>query len=259
VSDIRVSRRDQTVAVVSIDRQARRNALDLAAWRDLAAAFRGLAEDCSVRLVILTGTGGHFCAGADISEFSRVRADSASGATYETTVGATYAAIRALPQPSIAAIEGSCAGGGCAIALCCDFRVMRHGARFGIPAAKLGTIYTIEECRLLWSTVGTANAKRVLFGGDLLDAETAREMRFADALVDADPVEAATRFAPAMAANAPLAIAGMKTILEELARGDIAAARPDIERLVREALDSADYREGAAAFMEKRAARFTGR
>ncbi len=259
VSDIRVSRRDEAVAVVSIDRQARRNALDLAAWRDIAAAFRGLAEDRGVRLVILTGAGGHFCAGADISEFARVRADSASGAAYETTVSAAYAAIRALPQPSIAAIEGSCAGGGCAIALCCDFRVMRRGARFGIPAAKLGTIYTIEECRLLWSTVGIANAKRVLFGGDLLDAETAREMRFADTLVDGDPVEAAIDFAPAMAANAPLAIAGMKTILEELARGDIAAARPGIQRLIREALDSEDYREGAAAFMEKRAPRFEGR
>ena len=259
MSDIRVSRRDETVALVTIDRQARRNALDLAAWRDLAAAFRGLAEDRSVRLAILNGAGGHFCAGADISEFARVRSDSASGAAYEETVGAAYAAIRALPQPTIAAVEGSCAGGGCAIALCCDFRVMRRGARFGIPAAKLGSIYTIEECRLLYSTVGIANAKRVLFGGDLLDAETAREMRFADTLVDGDPVDAAIRFAPAMAVNAPLAIAGMKTILEQLARGDIDAARPGVERLIREALDSEDYREGAAAFMEKRAARFTGK
>jgi enoyl-CoA hydratase/carnithine racemase len=259
VSDIRVSRRDETVAVVTIDRQARRNALDLAAWRDLAAAFRGLAEDRSVRLAILAGAGGHFCAGADISEFARVRADSASGATYEKTVEAAYAAIRALPQPSIAAIEGSCAGGGCAIALSCDFRVMRRGARFGIPAAKLGTIYTIGECHLLQSTIGLANAKRILFGGVLHDSETAREMGFADALVDADPVAAAIDFAAAMTANAPLAIAGMKTILDELARGDIDAARPGIERLIREALDSADYREGAAAFMEKRAANFTGR
>jgi enoyl-CoA hydratase/carnithine racemase len=259
VSEIRVSRQDESVAVVTIDRQARRNALDLSAWRDLAAAFRGLAEDRSVRLAILTGAGGHFCAGADISEFALVRSDSASGAAYEETVGAAYAAIRALPQPTIAAIEGSCAGGGCAIALCCDFRVMRRGSRFGIPAAKLGTIYTIEECRLLWSTVGIANAKRVLFGGDLLPAETAREMRFADALVDGDPTDAAIAFAPAMAANAPLAISGMKTILGELARGDINAARPDIHRLIREALDSEDYREGAAAFMEKRAARFVGR
>jgi len=259
VSDIRVERRGEAVAIVTIDRQARRNALDLAAWRGLAEAFRGLAGDKTVRLVVLTGAGGHFCAGADISEFARARADSASGAAYEKTVGAAYAAIRALPQPSIAAIEGSCAGGGCAIALSCDFRVMRRGARFGIPAAKLGTIYTIGECHLLQSTIGLANAKRILFGGALHDAETAREMGFADALVDTDPVAAAIDFAAAMTANAPLAIAGMKTILDELGRGDIAAARPGIEQRIREALDSDDYREGAAAFMEKRPPRFLGR
>lgn len=259
MSSIAVSRRGPAAAIVTIDRQARRNALDLAAWRDLAAAFRGLAEDRGVRVVVLTGVGGHFCAGADISEFARARSDSASGAVYEKTVEAAYAAIRALPQPSVAAIEGSCAGGGCAIALSCDFRVMRHGARFGIPAAKLGTIYTIGECHLLQSTIGLANAKRILFGGELHDAATARETGFADALVDGDPVDAALDFAAAMAANAPLAIAGMKTILDELARGDIGKARPGIERRIREALDSADYREGAAAFMEKRPARFGGR
>lgn len=259
MSNIKVTRRGESVAVVTIDRQARRNALDLAAWRDLAAAFSALAGDTAVRLVILTGAGGHFCAGADISEFARARADSASGAGYERTVEAAYAAIRALPQPSIAAVEGSCAGGGCAIALSCDFRVLRQGARFGIPAAKLGTIYTIGECHLLQSTIGLANAKRILFGGALHDAKTAREMGFADALVDGDPVAAAIDFAAAMIANAPLAIAGMKTILDELARGDIAKARPGIEQRIRTALDSEDYREGAAAFMEKRTARFTGR
>jgi len=259
VSDIKITRRAPSVAVVTIDRRARRNALNLAAWRDLATSFRALATDKDLRLVILTGAAGHFCAGADISEFPRVRADSASGAAYERTVEAAYAAIRALPQPSVAAIEGSCAGGGCAIALCCDFRVLRHGARFGIPAAKLGTIYTIGECSLLYSIVGLANAKRILYGGALLDAATAREMGFADALVDGDPVDAAIEFAADMMANAPLAIAGMKAILDELARGDIEKCRPEIETLIRQGLDSEDYREGAAAFLEKRPARFTGR
>ena len=136
--------------------------MNLQAWRDLAAAFRDLAAERDVRLLILTGAGGHFCAGADISEFARVRADSTGGAAYEREVGACYEAIRALPQPSVAAIAGSCVGGGVAIALCCDFRVMHSGARFGIPATKLGTIYTIEECRFLFSVIGLTNAKRIL-------------------------------------------------------------------------------------------------
>src|SRR5579885_1226507 len=205
MSEITVTRRTPAVAVVTIARPARRNALNLAAWRDLAAAFRGLAGDRTVRLVVLTGV-----------------------------------------------------GGGCAIAMCCDFRVMRHGARFGIPATKLGTIYTIEECRLLLNTVGLAAAKRILYGSELRDAAAARELGFADALTEGDPVEAAIEFGAAMAANAPLAIAGTKRILHALDDGEAERRRPEIEALIRAALDSADYREGAAAFLEKRPARFTG-
>jgi enoyl-CoA hydratase/carnithine racemase len=259
MSEIAISRPAPSVAVVMIDRPARRNALNLQAWRDLAAAFRGLAADREVRLAVLTGAGGHFCAGADISEFARVRADSAGGAAYEREIGACYEAIRALPQPSVAAIAGSCVGGGVAIALCCDFRVMHRSARFGIPATKLGTIYTIAECRLLFSVVGLANAKRILYGSELFDAASGRAMEFADAVVDGEIVESAIAFGAPISANAPLAIAGTKRILQALATGNVETQRPEIEKLIREALDSDDYREGAAAFLEKRPARFTGR
>jgi enoyl-CoA hydratase/carnithine racemase len=259
MSEIAVSRPALSIAVVTIDRPARRNALNLQAWRDLAAAFRALAADRDVRLAVLTGGGGHFCAGADISEFARVRADSAGGAAYEREVGACYEAIRALPQPSVAAIAGSCVGGGVAIALCCDFRVMQRDARFGIPATKLGTIYTIAECRFLFSVVGLVNAKRILYGSELFDAAAARETRFADAVVNGDVVESAIAFGGPISANAPLAITGTKRILQALAAGDVETQRPEIEALIREALDSDDYREGAAAFLEKRPARFTGR
>jgi enoyl-CoA hydratase/carnithine racemase len=145
------------------------------------------------------------------------------------------------------------------LALCCDFRVLRRNARFGIPAAKLGTVYTTEECRLLLSIVGIANAKRILFGGELFDAVAAAEMGFADTVVEGDPVAAAIGFGEAMAANAPLAVAGIKRILQELAYGDVKARKSQIAALIREALDSEDYREGAAAFLEKRKANFTGR
>jgi enoyl-CoA hydratase/carnithine racemase len=257
VSEIRLARPNPAIAVVTIDRPARRNACNLAAWQGLARSFRELAGERAVRLVILTGAAGHFCAGADISEFATLRADSAGGAAYEREVEAAYRAIQELPQPSIAAIEG--AGGGCALALCCDFRVLRGNVRFGIPAAKLGTVYTIEECRLLLSVVGVANAKRILFGGELFDAATASEMGFADTVVESDPVAAAVAFGEAMAANAPLAVAGIKRILQELAYGDVDARKPEIAALIREALDSQDYREGAAAFLEKRKPNFTGR
>jgi enoyl-CoA hydratase/carnithine racemase len=259
VPEIAVGRPSPSVAVVAIDRPARRNALNLRAWRGLAASFRTLASEREVRLVVLTGAGGHFCAGADISEFAQARADSASGAAYEREVAACYEAIRALPQPSVAAIAGSCVGGGCAIALCCDFRIMHRGARFGIPATKLGTIYTIEECRFLFSVVGLANAKRILYSSELFGTDTALDTGFADAVVDGDVVQHAIAFGAPMSANAPLALAGTKRILQALATGDVERQRPEIERLIRTALDSDDYREGAAAFLEKRPARFAGR
>jgi enoyl-CoA hydratase/carnithine racemase len=93
--------------------------------------FPALAAAKAVRLVVLTGAGGHFCAGADISEFARVRADSEGGKTYQREVEAASAAIRALPQPTVAAIAGSCVGGGCALALSCDsrnplFSIVKH-------------------------------------------------------------------------------------------------------------------------------------
>ena len=258
-TDIHVTRPAPAVAVVTIDRPARRNALDLRAWRDLAGAFRDLAGQRDVRLVVLTGASGHFCAGADISEFARVRPDSAGGMAYDREVGACYDAIRSLPQPSVAAVEGSCVGGGCAIALCCDFRVLHTGARFGIPATKLGIIYTIEECRFLFSVVGLANAKRILYGSELFGAAGAQEMGFANAVVDVNVVDSAIAFGNTMTANAPLAVAGAKLILQSLATGTIEQRRPEIERLIKDALDSDDYREGARAFLEKRPARFTGR
>ena len=259
VSDIIVARRSPEIAVVTIDRPARRNACNLAAWRDLARSFAELARAREVRLVILTGAAGHFSAGADISEFSHSRADEESGAAYERQVEACYAAIQALPQPSIAAIQGYCVGGGCALAMACDFRVALGNARLGIPAAKLGTIYSIRECQLLLSLVGLANAKRILFAGDLVDAAEAARMGLVDKVADGDVVEAALAFAGSMVGNAPLSIAGAKLTLDALARGEIERNAAKIEALVRQAFESADYKEGAKAFMDKRRPHFVGR
>jgi enoyl-CoA hydratase/carnithine racemase len=258
VSDIALERRTSSIAIVTINRPARRNACNLAAWRDLAKSFNTLSDDREVRLVILTGAGGHFCAGADISEFSTARADSVSGTRYEEEIEACYTAIERLRQPSIAAIEGSCVGGGCALAMCCDFRIARRGARFGIPAAKLSVIYGIHECRLLLPLVGLSNAKRILFKGELVDTAEAARIGLVDKEAVDDPIEAAIAFAGGMVDNAPLSIAGAKLILGSLARGEIERNTAEIEELMRVALESSDYREGTKAFAEKRRPKFIG-
>src|SRR5262249_19266873 len=151
-------------------RPAKRNAVSLAMWTELDRLFQDFARRSEVRGVILTGAGGHFSAGADISEFATLRADAGQGEAYERQVDGAAIAIRALPKPRVAAIDGFCVGGGLALAMACDFRVAASGARFAVPAARLGIVYNVIDCRNLADLVGTANAKRILFGGAQFDA-----------------------------------------------------------------------------------------
>jgi enoyl-CoA hydratase/carnithine racemase len=259
VSDLLVRIGPDSVAVVTLNRPARRNAVSLAMWHDLRRIFCELSEDPDLRLVILTGAGGHFCAGADISEFSAVRGDSAAGRAYEEAVEGCYEALSGLGKPTIAAVSGSCVGGGCALAMACDFRIADDTARFGIPAARLGVIYSVRECRMLLALVGLAAAKRVLFDGEIAGIEEAMRLGLVDGMAGGDVVQAAVDFAGPMRANAPLSIAGAKLILNALARDDVEAKTEAIEALMQRALESEDYKEGARAFMEKRRPTFTGR
>ncbi|WP_374445825.1 enoyl-CoA hydratase/isomerase family protein [Stella sp.] len=247
------------VAIVTIDRPARRNAVSLAMWRGLADIFGDLGRRPDVRAVILTGAGGHFCAGADISEFPTVRADSAMGVAYEETADAATRAIRDCPRPTIAAVSGYAMGGGCGIALACDFRVGDQTTRMGIPAARLGIVYGPLDCSLLLRQVGLANAKRVLYAGRAFELAECRRMGLIDEVADAGTaLDAAKAWARQLAASAPLSIAGAKLVLDALAAGTVEAQAHEIEAVIARAMDSADYREGQAAFAGKRAPRFVG-
>ena len=247
------------IAVVTLNRPAKRNAVTLAMWRELKRRFDDFAGQAKVGAVILTGAGGQFCAGADIAEFDTVRADAAAGMAYERDADGAAAALQQLPKPTIAAIDGFCIGGGLALAMACDFRVAGGSAQFGIPAARLGIVYGVADCRNLASLVGTAAAKRILFGGARFDAAEARRIGLVDAGTDGPALAAAQAFAQPMVANAPLSIAGMKLILNALAEDELAARAAAIEAAIARSMDSADYREGARAFLEKRSPRFTGR
>lgn len=246
------------VAVVTLNRPDRRNAVSLAMWQRLGKLFAGFEAKAEIRLVILTGAGGHFCAGADISEFESVRGDAGAAEPYEAAVQACHDAIRLTAQPTVAAISGFCMGGGCALAMACDFRVAAKDARFGIPAAKLGIVYGVGDTANLVSLVGPANAKRILFSGSRFAAPLVHEMGLVDHLVDDDPVAAAKSFGADMAGNAPLSILGAKATINALAAGTIAEEREALEAIKVRAMNSADYREGRRAFMEKRPPVFKG-
>lgn len=259
MAEIRVHRETPSIAVVTIDNPARRNALTLAMWRGLREACAEVSEDRQVRAVILTGAGDHFCAGADISEFAELRTGLEAAAEYEDAVDACEDALMTLGKPTIAAISGYCVGGGCGLATCCDFRVADRSARFAIPAAKLGIVYGLRECQSLFSLVGLANAKRILFGGEQLDAAEAARIGLVDELVETDAQSATMDLAGRLAGNAPLSIAGAKVALNALALGQAKERAAEIADLVMSAMTSEDYQEGTRAFMEKRPPVFTGR
>jgi enoyl-CoA hydratase/carnithine racemase len=237
---------DDKVAVVTLNRPAQRNAMTLAMWQDVARIFNELGDDAGVRAIILTGAGGNFSVGADVSEFASVRSNMAESAAYDAAV----------PKPVIAVLEGYCLGGGCHLSMSCDFRFAHANAAIGIPAAKLSIVYGIRSTQRLLALVGLTNAKRMLYAAERFGATEAREMGFADR-VGADPMAEARTFAAEMAALAPLSIAGAKRILTDLAMG--ALDRYVAQTLIDRVSDSEDYREGRKAFAEKRAPAFRGR
>jgi enoyl-CoA hydratase/carnithine racemase len=247
------------VAVVTLNRPHKRNALSLANWRRLGEIFQQLSEDAKVRVAILTGADGHFCAGADISEFDKVRADAESGRIYEEATEAATLAIRDWPGPTIAAISGYAMGGGCGLALACDFRVADRSARMGIPAARLGIVYGALDCELLYRQVGLANAKRVLYAGRPFENHDCISMGLIDIPAERNALAAARDLASDLAGNAPISLAGSKFILEAVANGRVGSVQDEITKLVDRSMASEDYREGRRAFLEKRKPAFVGR
>src|SRR5262249_39016300 len=182
-------------------------------WRRLAEIFGELAGRDEVGVIILTGAGGHFCAGADISEFAQLRADAQSGRIYEAANEAATLALRDCRKPTIAAISGYGMGGGCALALACDLRVGDKTTQMGIPAARLGVVYGELDCTLLYRQVGLANAKRVLFTGGAFAAQDCLAIGLLDVLAAGSALAGAQALAQEEVGDAPPSPAGPQLIL----------------------------------------------
>ncbi len=256
--DIECERRG-AVAIVAINRPAKRNALNGEAWRALGATFRALHGDDGVRAIILTGRGGAFCAGDEIGAFAAVRDDPPARQHYWDGIMACYAAVSASTVPVIAAVSGPCVGGGCTLALRADFRIADATARFGVPPAKLGLVYPAKSTQLLAATAGLTMARRMLYTGELIGAESALACGLVSEIAANDVVEAALRLAEPVIANAPISVRAAKLACDAIQQGRLAQAVGEIDRLSDLADRSDDYREGARAFAEKRRPVFTGR
>ena len=250
---------DAGIMTVTIDRPARRNAITQAMWDALAGLFEAVHTMSPVRVVVIAGAGADFSAGADISEFDTVRKDPETALAYETANARAFAAIRHCPVPTIAAIRGTCFGGGFGIAAACDLRIAERDARFSVPAAKLGLAYPQDAMIDIVNACGPQLARYLMFSAARISAEEAFENGLALSVLEPGALEAETaRIAGAIAANAPLSVRASKAAIAATLSGrsdlaDIAA------RLGAETFSSEDYAEGRAAFRERRTPRFEGR
>ncbi len=243
---------EDAVATLTIDRPSKRNAMSFEMWSAVPRLLDKVAADDAVRALVIRGTD-HFSAGADISEFATLRADAAGAERYGAAVLAGERAIADLPKPTIAAIDGVCVGGGCEIALACDMRVAAPGARFGITPAKLGIVYNFTSTKQLVDVVGPAWARQILFTAEILDADTALRIGLVNELTE-DPVGRALELAATMAARAQVSVRGAKRIIAKITEGE--HEDDEVRALYAESVQSADYAEGVAAFLEKRTPRF---
>ena len=249
------------VGLVTFNQPEKRNAMSVDMWEGLGQILDAFADDDRVRVIVLTGAGSKaFVSGADISQFEKTRADSNAQGEYDKLTSAGRAKLADFPKPVIARVRGYCLGGGLGIAMQADIRIAAVDSEFGIPAARLGIAYGYEMVRKLVSLVGPSHARMMLYTGTRINATEAERIGLINRVVaDEDLTDVVVDIARAIADNAPLSIRAAKLTVDDLVRPDRDRNRAPIEAAVAACFDSADYREGRTAFMEKRPSRFNGR
>jgi enoyl-CoA hydratase/carnithine racemase len=247
--------RDGHVARLTIDRPDKRNAMTAAMWAGLPDVLGDLAEDGEVRVLVLTGAGPSFCAGADISDLLGGPDPADPMAAVRRDNLAAQAALRDFPKPTVAMIRGHCIGGGVELAASCDLRFADPTAVFGVTPAKVGIVYTPSSTKALIELVGPAMTKYLLFSGELIDADTALRVGLVDRLVAPDALEAEVhRFADVLASRSALSQQATKHVIAAVMSGS--DGEGEVGRWYRETVASGELAEGVAAFAERRTPRF---
>jgi len=259
MAEVRTSR-ENGVGTVVLSNPEKYNALNHEMWKAIPPALEDFAADPQVRVVVLEGDGDKaFVSGADISQFETQRTERSARERFGEAVEAAYLAPVRCPKPVIAKIRGICMGGGLGLAAACDVRICSTDARFRMPAARLGLGYNATGVQRFLSIIGVQNTYDIFFSARIFGAEDALRMGFALRAVAPEALdEAVAEYAQTLAGNAPLTLAALKAtvnaLLPDAGERDLAAANAAI----RACFDSADYKEGARAFMEKRSPRFHG-
>ena len=237
---------------VVFNRPQARNAFTFAMYERLSAFCQEVAEDKSVRAIILTGAGDKaFAAGTDINQFRAFQGPE-DAIAYEEKIGRVISILESCPKPTIAAIAGACTGGGGALAAACDLRIGAANAKFGFPIARtLGNILSMGAFSRLVALVGPSRAKEMIFTARLVGAEEARQAGLLHEVVPegGDLQARALEMARTVAANAPLTLRATK---EAIARLRPQVSSEEGRDLILMCYMSQDFREGMDAFLNKR-------
>lgn len=245
-----------SVAVVTLNRPEARNALTWDMYDALVEACDLAEADRTVRVLIIRGSGGAFAAGTDISQF-RDFASGEAGVAYERRLDAVIDRIERLTIATIAEVDGAAAGGGCAIAIACDFRICSERAKFGVPVARtLGNCLSMSNTARMVDLIGLARTRDLLLSGRMIDAREAMAAGLANAVLPAAELEQETfKIAAELSTRARSTIVATKAMLLKLRDSRRPPAGLDAE-IIRECYGSSEFREGVTAFLDGRKPNF---
>jgi enoyl-CoA hydratase len=247
------------LGVLTLDRQDRLNAINKTMTEELADLVGRLEANAELRVLIVTGAGRAFCAGADIKE----RAEGAEDFSLQRTsasISPTFRRLERLSQVSIAAINGPAAGGGLELALACDLRIASTEARIGLPEVTLGILPGAGGTQRLPRLIGPARAKEMMLFGELVDAQKAFDWGIVNALAEPDKLmDVARSWAGTLLERPPLSIAHIKGAVNTAMDVDLDSGIQYEQRASAILAMSEDRREGQQAFVERRKPNFKGR
>jgi enoyl-CoA hydratase/carnithine racemase len=249
--------RKAAAAYITFDRPETRNAMTWSMYDQLLSAVETVATEPDVRIVVLRGAGRHFVAGTDIAQFAAFTGGD-DGVAYERRIESIVAQLETLPTPTLAVVEGHAAGAGLVIAAACDLRICTPDARFSVPIARtVGNTLTLANHARLVGHLGPARTRALLMTAASLGAEEARAAGFVLDVVDSAGLDTRVdELVRHVAGLAPLTLRATKALV---ARALDAMRAGGDDSVLRQVYGSADFREGVAAFTEKRPPRWEGR